>query len=65
MKLCGPGCEPCCDFCAFVIHEPYLDELGNLAQGIPIDCFRHHDQEHRELAEMCAYCEDFYCSGVK
>ena len=61
MKLCGPGCYPCCDFCAFTVHERWFAEDGHLIRGGSIDCLRHHDQEHREIAEWCGSCEDFYC----
>ena len=61
MKLCGPGCYPCCDFCAFAVHERWFAEDGHLIRGGPIDCLRHHDQEHREIAKWCGSCEDFYC----
>lgn len=34
----------------------YVETVGG-----SIGCFRHHDQEHREIVKWCGSCEDFYC----
>lgn len=57
MKRCGDECIPCCDFCIHVMHG----DLNIDGTDGPIACMLHPDEHHQELAEWCAYCDDFHC----
>lgn len=60
MKLCSPDCISCCDFCIHAIHDEWDDKSGHHIGG-PIDCSLYEDEEHKEIAESCGFCDDFYC----
>ena len=60
MILCNKDCVPCCDFCLYSMHER-ISIKGILINGAPVECFKHSDIEHQEIAENCGYCDDFHC----
>ena len=64
MKKCGEDCIPCCDYCKYVVHNE-LEFENNKVLGCPIFCKLHLDEEHRQLARRCSYCEDFWCMNVE
>ena len=57
MKFCGDDCVACCDFCKHVIYGS-LEVDGTTG---PVACSLHQDEEHRQIAEDCGFCDDFYC----
>ena len=63
VKLCSEECTPCCDYCKYVVHE-VIEFENNKVVGGPIFCKLHLDEEHRQLARRCSYCEDFWCMNA-
>ena len=61
MITCGDDCVLCCDFCIHVIHEKFINNLGEEVTSCPIGCALHTDEEHQDIAETCGYCDDFHC----
>ena len=64
MILCNKDCIPCCNFCLYSMHER-IPVDGKMINGTPIECFKHPDIEHQEIAENCEYCDDFHCFSAK
>ena len=64
MKLCSEECIPCCDYCKYVAHEVIEFENDKVVGG-SIFCKLHLDEEHRQLARRCSYCEDFWCMDAE
>ena len=64
VKLCSEECTPCCDYCKYVVHE-VIEFENNKVVGGPIFCKLHLDEEHRQLARRCSYCEDFWCMNAE
>ena len=62
MIKCSSKCVPCCDFCIHAIHEEIKvpDRIDPIMGG-PTECKLHKDDEHKEIAEGCGYCDDFQC----
>lgn len=63
MRKCSEECTPCCDYCKYVVHE-VIEFENNKVVGGPIFCKLHLDEEHRQLARRCSYCEDFWCMNA-
>lgn len=64
MIKCNKSCTPCCDFCFHCVHqwmEDYQDGKQVWIKCEPIACTIHMDEEHKQKAIHCSYCEDFHC----
>lgn len=60
MILCSNECIPCCDFCAYAIHDE-IEYEGKKVLGGPIGCGLHPSAKYQHEAEMCGYCDDYKC----
>ena len=63
MFLCDKDCIRYCDFCIYAIHDRWEENGKEIVEG-PIECTKHLDEEHQEIAEGCGSCPDCPCFRV-
>lgn len=42
-----------------------IPDIENSINFGPKGCSLYPDEEHKEIADACGYCDDFVCKGVK
>ena len=55
MVLCNDNCNPCCDYCVYVIYE-VPDYYGQNDIGNRIGCIKHIEHDNNINC-----CDDFHC----